>query len=383
MSNKGDISFEINGLELSVDDAIRKGVVIGDSFLTREQFGEWFEELVDELGEDNERLGLFAENLKKSIKTVQRKDKEPIARFQRNLDALHKEFVSFTAGYKNGMQGIGGDISLLTIFNFGENPDEEIYLLSKEEELDSTVTKKLGKKIFFNTKENLEQLITQVDKAVKLDNCFKFHLNQFSTQLNEALSEKSERQPLHVWSSYNMRRRYDVFHKEKGQDNSGVSLAQYFWGEGQIPGYVSEAFGTHLGLLHRDLTNIGENSPSVIDELGGKTSTYLYSVLGATKGNTSSQLSGDIVIIDENGNVKFNTQSKATVGSRYDIHITYQQFLTNVQNFIEVFQNWSKKSQSEKQKDLDTLFKKFSTTAFIDIKDKIPQALANEVKKQI
>jgi hypothetical protein len=70
--------------------------------------------------------------------------------------------------------------------------------------------------------------------------------------------------------------------------------------------------------------------------------------LSSTKGNTSSQLSGDIVVVDGQGNVRFNIQSKASIKGSYNIYITYQQFLTNVSKFLLIYKNWDGRSETEK-----------------------------------
>jgi hypothetical protein len=54
--------------------------------------------------------------------------------------------------------------------------------------------------------------------------------------------------------------------------------------------------GNHIANLKR----------SVINEHGGKDSVELFNLLNATKGNTSSQMSGDIVVLGSDGKVALN-----------------------------------------------------------------------------
>jgi hypothetical protein len=85
------------------------------------------------------------------------------------------------------------------------------------------------------------------------------------------------------------------------KNNTPMSLARYFWGDGQIHGYISEAYGSHLALTHTNFLvdeHVTELKKSVIEEHGGRGSRGLFALLSSTKGNTSSQLSGDIVIVD-------------------------------------------------------------------------------------
>ena len=105
-----------------------------------------------------------------------------------------------------------------------------------------------------------------------------------------------------------------------------MSLAQYFWGNGHIHGYAAEAYGTHLSLMHNNFIateHATELAKSVITEHGGRGSRGLFNLLNSTKGNTSPQLSGDIVIVNPDGTVRFNIQSKASIKSSYNIYITY------------------------------------------------------------
>jgi hypothetical protein len=177
-----------------------------------------------------------------------------------------------------------------------------------------------------------------------------------------------------------MKRRYI-----ENDGHTPMSLAKYFWGEGHIHGYTSEAYGSHLLLTHPNFLvdeHVAELKKSVIDEHGGKGSSNLYTLLASTKGNTSSQLSGDIVIIDGDGRVKFNVQSKASMKSSYGIYITYQKFLSNVYTFITIYKDWDKKTELEKEQDINFLFNAFSTTAWVPLKTKVESNLKKEIKNK-
>jgi hypothetical protein len=96
-----------------------------------------------------------------------------------------------------------------------------------------------------------------------------------------------------------MPERYKAFEKNNG--HRPVSIGRYFWGRGHMHGYAAEAFGTHLALIHPDAlmgSHIENLKKSVISEHGGPGSVDLFNLLAATKGNISSQLSGDIVVVD-------------------------------------------------------------------------------------
>jgi hypothetical protein len=133
--------------------------------------------------------------------------------------------------------------------------------------------------------------------------------------------------------------------KNRFKENRGktpMSLAEYFWGNGHIHGYVAEAYGTHLSLAHTNfmsMERVTELVKSVVEEHGGKGSRGLFNLLNATKGNTSSQLSGDIVIVNPDGTVRFNIQSKASIKNSYIIYTTYKNFLSKAYSFLSLYKN--------------------------------------------
>lgn len=382
MANTSDFKIKIDGVELSPEDIIKQGVIIGDDFLDRNQFEKWFEDLFKRVGANNARLVKFANKLAKDTYVITEKLKNGNNKFTfiKDLEKLNQEFLAFTAGYQKGAGQLGGDISLLTVFGFGTDK-EKMYFLEKESSLESNVVEE-GKIKFKNSKTALQNLIDVAKVDLSIEKSFESHLTTFKKELETEL-DSSIRSNLHKWAWYNLEDRYEAFHKED-IDNEGVTLAGYFWGKGHLSGYATEAFTTHLGLFHPNFRKVGVGEGTVIGEFpNGYMDYHLYMILKATKGNTNSQLSGDSVIIDKNGKVIFNTQSKGSVNTSYNFTITYQEFLRNVKEFVDVFRNWNGKSQQEKKELLDILFQKFSTTAFVDIKQRIKDNLVEEVKKQI
>jgi hypothetical protein len=102
---------------------------------------------------------------------------------------------------------------------------------------------------------------------------------------------------MYKWAYENLIKRW----KAMNNVPKPVTLAKYFWGSGKTQGYTAEAFGTHLAIMHPNfLKEEHENNlkRSVINEHGGAGNPNLFSLLASAKGNTMSQLSGDIVLVD-------------------------------------------------------------------------------------
>ena len=280
------------------------------------------------------------------------------------------------------LKGLGGNISLLTTFDFGKNKSQETYFLMKESDLPSSLNEN-GEKTYLNTKENLNNLIAQGKKLKKLDESLDSHLRGFSNQLTRKNTQsKDERQQLYIWAYCNMKERF----KKNRNIQHPISLSKYFWGNtSNAHGYATEAFGTHLALMHPNALMNGHieelKKTSVIQEHGGAGSHELFSLLYSTKGNTMSQLSGDIIVVDGNGNVTFNIQSKASRKSAYNFTIAYQQFLKNIMLFKDIYEkNLGAKSAGEiPQKDIDALFKAFSTQAWVPIQ----KVLGNKIDETV
>lgn len=365
LSVKTDIGYQLYEQQ--------SGVVVGNNFLNRTDFEEWFKDLLQ--FSDSDEFKLFASKLEGAVKKLQTAQGQEITRFNKNLADLQLLFLSFTALAGKGT--LGGTIGLLTTFNFGDQ-DAATYYLAKEEDLPSRIRDRTGGTVFTNSKTALDNLVADVQKAQRMNDAFQQHLQNFLVELQEEDYDESDRRKLYIWAYYNMKNRF-----KENQGQTPMSLARYFWGNGHIHGYTAEAYGTHLSLVHNDfmaMEHTTELAKSVIAEHGGRGSRGLFNLLNSTKGNTSSQLSGDIVIVNPDGTIRFNIQSKASIKSSYNIYITYQKFLSNVYSFLSIYKN-AALNQAIEQQDIDTLFKAFSTEAWTPISKDINKNISTEVDK--
>lgn len=299
-----------------------------------------------------------------------------IVEFTSDLEKISRIFSNF-------MMGLGGDISLLTTFNFGSK-DAQVYFLTKEEDLPSQVNE-VGEKTYLNTLENLKLVQKNGKQLQQLNDTLKSHLGGFYRQLTDSnLQNKEEYQNMRVWSSYNMKERYKIF--EDKDEHHPVSIGRYFWGKGHIQGYANEAFGAHLALVHPNVLmgeHISKLKQSVISEHGGPGSVDLFNLLVSTKGNTSSQLSGDIVTVDKDGRVIFNIQSKSSRYAAYSFTITYQKFLQNMMLFLDTYEKYIDNIEAIEQKDIDALFNAFSTKAWVPISNEVAKRIDEEVNEML
>lgn len=354
------------------------GVVLGNNFLNRDKFGEWVENLFSDRTLVSS-YGWFFDELEKVVKGN-------IVTFS-NLEALQQAFLLFTA--EGGLGALGGQIGIISTFNFDVDNavNSDVYFAIKEEDL---VKGKLqnGKKVYENSKLQLDNLIKYGQQVNELNEIYKKHLSEFYIQLNldgEYISPK-DRARLYRWAYHNMKTRFKV-----NRGNTPMSLAKYFYGNGHRVGYINEAYGTHVALAHPDLLMLRQNQKmpvkSVVEEHGGYGSVGLFNLLKSSKGNTKAQLSGDIVTITmENGQAKvnFNIQSKASLKDEYSFGLRYTEFLRHANILISYYKDWN--SITDKKEKIDELFKKFSTQAWIPIEKRLTKnvtEVANSLGKSI
>lgn len=363
------MKITVNG---NVSYQSQQGVVLGERFLNREDFAEAFRSMLkDSEGYANLRYNLA--QAKKIISIIQKGDKtQTITEFTSDLENIAKLFSTF-------MMGLGGNISLLTTFNIGKK-SAQTYFLMNEEDLPSQ-TNEAGERIYLNTLKDLKEAQLESNKLKQLNDALKSHFNGFYRQLSATKTQsKDDYIKMRVWSYYNMPDRYKAFEKENG--HQPVSIGRYFWGRGHKHGYAAEAYGTHLALVHPNAlvgTHISNLKKSVISEHGGPGSIDLFNLLNSTKGNVSSQLSGDIVIVDKDGRVQFNIQSKASRYGAYEFTITYQKFLQNMMLFLDIYDKYAANPNAIEESDIDALFNAFSTNAWVPIS----QELAKDIDEQV
>lgn len=348
------------------------GIVLDDKFITREDFEPVFKEML----ENREAYSDFNYNLGQAQKIIhimegKKGSYKTITEFTNNLDQISELFSKMI------FKGLGGKISLFSTFGFGTEK-QKTYFLMDEQDLPSKLDE-IGQRLYLNSEDSFEELKKSTKKLKEMDEALKSHLRGFYRQLVDTSTQTEEdRIQLYKWASQNLKNRYKAMKKEEGP----VTLAKYFWGKGKIQGLTSEAFATHLALKHPNyylVNNHVENlKRSVISEHGGAGSPDLFSLLASAKGNTSSQLSGDVVLIDGNGNIVFNVQSKSSRNNAYNFTITYKKFLQNIMLFKEVYEKFQ--SNEGTKKDIDALFKAFSTNAWRPIQKNLQKNLSDEFK---
>lgn len=313
-------------------------------------------------------------NIKAMIHITQSKKGKQITttEFIGDLEYMRQIFSTFI------LKGFGGDINLLSTFNFTtKHKGTDVYYLENENNLPSMVNP-AGARVYENTKHNIDNLVRTGKNLNKLNQSLVSHLNGFDKALRDKSTQsKEERQAMYKWASYNMPVRW----RDQKEKPHPISMARYFWGESRtIRGYVAEAFGTHMALIHPEAlmeNHVVNLSNAVIKEHGGPGSDELFTLLHSTKGNISGLTSGDIVVIDGDGRVIFNIQSKASSRGNYSFTIAYQEFIRNLFLFRDVYENalWNGASD----KDIDMLFNKFSTNAWVPIKKKLEKAIGETI----
>lgn len=363
-----------------------QGVLINDQLFDRQQFEGWFENNLNNVAENMDEFMKVVNSIEKTIQTIKipKGQSYSITKFKRHFEKVEKLFRT------NIFPGLGGTVSLMTTFDMGTSNqttyflDQENYILNKE-------TDGLGRAFYLNSRDSIEALDSQINKYIKFNNALTNHLNNFSNQLKSKDLNEEDRIKMHAWAYYNMKKRYYAHRKDIGEGlHEHVSIADYFWGHGYQHGYIQEAFGAHLALKHPKYLAGQATSyfkHGVIEEHGGAGSDELFTLLKSTKGQISSQLSGDIVVIDSNGKIRFNIQSKASTLSNYEFSKTYTKFLNNALKFVDIakqyLDNQGNLKPSTKKKYMDKLFKVFSTTAWVPIKKNIEKESSKVIEKKI
>lgn len=345
----------------------QQGIVLDDNFISKEEFRKIFKDLLDN---ESESVYIFKQNLLNIQKithiTQNKKGKiSTTTEFLSHLETISQLFSQLV------LKGLGGNISLLSTFNLTRNRKTSSYYLMNENDLPSRILPN-GAKTYLNSQWQLENLKNDARKLKKINDNLISHLNGFNNQLrNKKTQTSEERSKMYVWAYYNMT---DRFKKQRNLPHP-IAIARYFWGDGQLPGYIGEAFSAHMAIMHPNFMHdqhVSKLKSSVITEHGGAGSDNLFNLLYSTKGNTMSQLSGDVVVVDGEGRVIFNIQSKVSRYGKYDFTITYQQFIKNLYLFIEIYENALYNGANNQ--DIDILFEKFATKAWVPIQQ--------EVKKQ-
>lgn len=356
---------------------LRKGVVLGQNFVTRRKFQAAIEEKLKD-SEAYENLRCNISQAKKIIHIIQNRQGKV-----QSITEFTSDFEKITQLFSQFMYNLGGEISLLTTYNFNQ-PEQETYFLMNESDLPSQLNE-VGERAYGNLQAEVEKLKQQNNKIVQLNKVFKSHLRGFRRQLGQTnLQRKADYVRMKIWSYYNLPTRYEKF-KDKG-GHFPTSLGYYFWGKGNFTGYTNEAFGSHLALVHPNAltgAHISNLRATVINEHGGPGSLELFELLAATKNNISSQISGDIVVVDKDGTVRFNIQSKASRYDSYKYQHTYKSFLNKIMQFCKVYEEWDSNDKAKIRLDTDALFDAFATRAWVPISDKLSKKIDGLTDKTI
>ena len=363
---------------------LKTGVVFGENFLDQDEFKEYLKNLLQSEGISDKFLK-FSLKLSTVLKRVRiQKNKKSITEFLSDLDEIYQDFLEISTLPKYGV--LGGDIHLFTTFNFGDKKDQMQMFLMNEKDLPSYIDGYEGARVYSNTLDNLKKMLKDGKSIQLTDELLKRHLKQYERQLHTtSIYKKTDYESLQGWAFNNLKERYKAVNKNNKQQF--VTLGRYFWGNNLHHGYIMESFGTHLGLIHPNVLDkmyVSQTfNKSVIEEHGGAGSEELFELLKSSKGNTFSQLSGDTVIVESNGKIKFNFQTKASLSSSYEFMITYQNFLNNVlllRDFVMKMNSLTLDKISDR--DVKILFNKFSMQAWVPIVQKNEQLINDTIDWQ-
>ena len=360
------------------------GIILDDKFLSKEEFRPIFRQILIDLTSSRTELEEFKEALLglRTINSITLNKKGKIMKtteFHGELEKIHEIFINKI------LKGLGGNIDLFTSFQVaGKNYLPSMYLVS-EKDLPNSINS-IGEKVIFNTKSNLEDLLKSSERACKLNDAVTKHFNDFYLQLNNPSTQSNDdRLRMYLWAYYNMKERYLAMDKHyNNKKTMRSSIAYYFWGKSKTRhGNIAEAYGSHLALKHEEILKNSLQSlmssmstSTVIEEHGGPSSDEFFRLLASSKGNTASFYSGDIVVVDGNGQIKFNIQSKASRGVSYEIQIHYQKFIENIHYVYELFLNYQLNGTVNEQ-DIDKVFNLFATKAWVPIKKGINNIVYN------
>lgn len=352
------------------------GVVLGNQFFPEQEFIQYIQNLLKtRKAEDYDGLKIRVQKAQDILKGIE-KNKRTIAtkkNFLSKVKEISKEFNRLLNEEEKAIQLLGGDISLFTTFNLtGEDISaQSSYYLLDEQSLPSYTSEVKGiVNIIQNYKTVVSQIISNIEEEEKkgflMDDTINLHLMNFYNQLiSQETQDIQQYQQLKIWSYYNMRNRYDAIKKASNQRwPKQPSIARYFWGQGQIVGYVNEAFTTHLVLFHPD-TLLGKammSKQTVIDEHGGAGSYELFSLLNATKGQIAAQYGGDVIVLNKDNTIAFNIQSKASVSNYYGYQKKYTKYLQDIETILTSFIKLSSSDWS--QEDAETIVQKIKADAW-------------------
>lgn len=336
----------------------KKGILLNGDFMDKNAFVNYFQNTL--LNNSSyrhslsylQRMGHIAEKLIDQLEAGVNPSKISL-----NLGILGERFTDFLG------TSFGGEIALASVFQLNskeEGKGVKIFYLDKQEKIRNAVYNYENKLTKF--KEKIDGLIDYSEKLNK-------HLEEFYFQLTQPLNKiqtYQEYSKMRTWIYNNLSK--ERFKEGKKLKRFNSTFVQHFYGKTQTQrGYVTESFFAHQVLFHKGIDSQSVKE-TVISEMGGAGNENLFKLLASSKGNITGILGGDIIVIDKNGNIVYNIQSKATVKNSYSFQLSLKSFLQDMMEFIAIYKKYynNKTISQIAEEDAEKMFNFFAADVWVE-----------------
>lgn len=264
-----------------------------------------------------------------------------------------------------------------------------------QKEVEETVNTKHGYKYGINSGN---ELITESFKIIQARGVEKFlqkHLGDLMNQLYYDKISRSNAEKLHDYHSYLLPEKYSTPIRSKRQHITGLKWYQLFYqnmGFQQWQGNAYEAYFNHMakhepaifdylskkGTKDINALNFQKQKKRVFVEEGGETYNLgnFPKLMFGQQNSIAWYAGGDIVIINNKGEVVYNIQLKTTTSASKTV---FEEKVVSLQKFLKNFVN--AETVDEKAKLLFNNFK--NTVANSQVVDKLGESLRQTIEEDL
>ncbi len=359
------------------------GIIFHDLFVDEELFIPNFKKYYEEK----------RENIEKTVSSLL----SLLNRFNRKTvtKAMATEFKEQWDQFQIEVLGNQQPLELLVAYRDNDLSRNNIQFstIVEQREVEETVNTKHGYIYGINSGN---ELITESFKIIQARGVEKFlqkHLGDLMNQLYYDKIDGPNAEKLHDYHSYLLPEKYSTSDRSKRQHITGLRWYQLFYqnmGFQQWQGNAYEAYFNHMakhepaifnylskkGAKDIDILNFQQQRKRVFVEEGGETYNLgnFPKLMFGQQNNIAWYAGGDIVIVNNKGQVVYNIQLKTTTSSAKTV---FEEKVVSLQKFLKKFV--SAQTVDEKAKLLFNNFK--NTVANSQVVDELGEAFRKSVEE--
>ena len=359
------------------------GIIFHDLFVDEELFIPNFKEYYEEKRENIERT------VSSLLSLLNRFDKKTVTK------AMATEFKEQWDQFQIEVLGNQQPLELLVAYRDNDLSRNNIQFstIVEQREVEETVNTKHGYKYGINSGN---ELITESFKIIQARGVEKFlqkHLGDLMNQLYYDKIDRSNAEKLHDYHSYLLPEKYSTSDRSKREHITGLRWHQLFYqnmGFQQWQGNAYEAYFNHMakhepavfdylskkGTKDINALNFQKQRKRVFVEEGGETYNLgnFPKLMFGQQNSIAWYAGGDIVIVNNKGQVVYNIQLKTTTSSAKTV---FEEKVVSLRKFLKDFV--SAQTVDEKAKLLFDNFK--NTVANSQVVDELGEAFRQSIEE--